>query len=578
MEKHALQLSMSENNIARIENQLSKILNSSHFKSANKMKQFLAYVVEKTLEGKGAQLKQYTIAVEALDFSDDFDSDTNPAVRILAGRVRDRLIKYYENDGVNDTLVIILSKGQYSASFEERKITASPASEVKVKVKFKLNKLKCFYGAVLATLIGIVFAVFHHEIAELFTEETPVAIPIVDIMPFEDLSGDGDGEDHDHDHSSMLTQGIRYQLLTELSQFITIRVRDVDAVSNQANKVKSAKYRIKGGLLTDDKTLQMNILLQDVGTNEVLWTKKISAVATDAGFNELIYKSVNGIISKIIDSHSVIQETAMKQLRERLDRESGVVMSSYECMLLFYHFDHTKDSEAEREARECLAEYTSKGVENSTLWAAHGFMSVLDWSKRTDQSDNSLREKARKSFDTALRIDPDNALAHEFYGNYLLTLERYDEAMVSYEKAKALNPSKPGIHVMIGWNKVSNGDWENGIKEIREGIEISYHEPGYFHIPVAVDAFRREDYKESLQEAQTIISLGDNRGIALALAPAIKLGQDDLVKRYTKEYSEYRKDDLTEPLREVRNVLKAPKVLDSYEETIRPVLEGLKQK
>ncbi len=50
------------------------------------------------------------------------------------------------------------------------------------------------------------------------------------------------------------------------------------------------------------------------------------------------------------------------------------------------------------------------------------------------------------------------------------------------------------------------------------------------------------------------------------------------MKRYTKEYTDYRKDDLAEPLREVGNVLKTPKVLEPYTETLKPVLERLTQK
>jgi len=108
-----------------VEHQLSSILTSTHFKSAKKMQAFLKYVVRKTLAGKGDKLKQYTIAVEALDFPLDFDSDINPVVRIMAGRVRERLEKYYSGDGANDALCITIPKGSYAPSFEEKPRTQS---------------------------------------------------------------------------------------------------------------------------------------------------------------------------------------------------------------------------------------------------------------------------------------------------------------------------------------------------------------------------------------------------------------------------------------------------------------------
>jgi len=103
-----------------VEHQLAQILASPHFKSAKQMQNFLQYIVRKTLAGKGKTLKQYTIAVEALGYPVDFDSDTNPVVRIKAGRVRERLTKYYDNEGENDALVITMPKGSYTPVFEKK--------------------------------------------------------------------------------------------------------------------------------------------------------------------------------------------------------------------------------------------------------------------------------------------------------------------------------------------------------------------------------------------------------------------------------------------------------------------------
>ncbi len=347
---------MTDDKVARIENQLSKIVNSPHFKSAKKMRKFLTFVVEKALEGKGTHLKQYTIAVEALDFADDFDSDTNPAVRIMAGRVRERLEKYYENEGVNDSLVIKMAKGQYSINFEERKTAAPLAAEDNIKPKKSKWRYVAFTALIFAVL-SIVYTIFHHDIDDFHHHHNTTLnpIPLIDVMPFEDLSTIPRGP--------MLTRGIRYQLLTELSQFKTVRVRDVPAVFKPVDNARSAQYRIKGGLISSDKSLQMTIFLEDAESSEVLWSQKINVAATDDGFNELIFEGINGIMSKIIGPSSVMQTIAMKNLRDRLDQHEGGATSSYECVLLFYDFDNTKNPQTERKARECLAEYTSKGVE-----------------------------------------------------------------------------------------------------------------------------------------------------------------------------------------------------------------------
>ncbi len=164
-------------------------------------------------------------------------------------------------------------------------------------------------------------------------------------------------------------------------------------------------------------------------------------------------------------------------------------------------------------------------------------------------------------------------MAYKYYGDYHMVKGRSNEAMKLYQKAIELNPSKPDVLVSIGWNKINLGDWQNGVNEIKEAISMSYRPPGFFHIPLAVDAFRRNDYETSLKESEIIFNSGDKRGIALSLAAAIKLNRSDLVTRYTEAYIDYRKDDLANPFREISNVLKTPKVLKRLAETIEPVLK-----
>ena len=48
--------------------QLAEILNSADFQASQRLKDFLSYIVEQTLDGKGRDLKAYNIAVGAASF------------------------------------------------------------------------------------------------------------------------------------------------------------------------------------------------------------------------------------------------------------------------------------------------------------------------------------------------------------------------------------------------------------------------------------------------------------------------------------------------------------------------------
>ena len=50
---------------SEIRGQLDRILSSQTFRTAEREKAFLRYVVERTMEGRAAELKEYTIGVEA---------------------------------------------------------------------------------------------------------------------------------------------------------------------------------------------------------------------------------------------------------------------------------------------------------------------------------------------------------------------------------------------------------------------------------------------------------------------------------------------------------------------------------
>ena len=101
----------------RIEVQLERVLGSSEFMAGRRLGQFLRYVVEQALNGHLGSMDQYTIAVEAFGYGPDFDPVSNPAVRILARRLRRALDQYFLTQGSDDPIRIDIPKGGYVPVF-----------------------------------------------------------------------------------------------------------------------------------------------------------------------------------------------------------------------------------------------------------------------------------------------------------------------------------------------------------------------------------------------------------------------------------------------------------------------------
>ena len=107
-----------EQAVAMIRAGLERVLASDAFRAAPQLSAFLAFVVERTIDGRGAELKGYTIAVEALGRPADFDPQADPIVRVEAGRLRRTLSQYYAGEGQSDPVRITMPVGGYVPVFE----------------------------------------------------------------------------------------------------------------------------------------------------------------------------------------------------------------------------------------------------------------------------------------------------------------------------------------------------------------------------------------------------------------------------------------------------------------------------
>jgi hypothetical protein len=106
--------------MGEVRRQLARIVGSTVLRDSLRLTHFLTFVVETTLAGDSDIIKAYTIAVGALDRSSNFDPQTDPIVRVEAGRLRHALSRYYAEAGRDDVLVIELPRGTYVPTFTVR--------------------------------------------------------------------------------------------------------------------------------------------------------------------------------------------------------------------------------------------------------------------------------------------------------------------------------------------------------------------------------------------------------------------------------------------------------------------------
>jgi hypothetical protein len=96
---------------------LERVLHGRALHGSDNLKAFLRFIVDKSIENQEGQLKEYVIATEVFRRGSEFDSRVDSVVRVQAGRLRTKLHEYYETEGKDDRVIIVLPKGQYTPVF-----------------------------------------------------------------------------------------------------------------------------------------------------------------------------------------------------------------------------------------------------------------------------------------------------------------------------------------------------------------------------------------------------------------------------------------------------------------------------
>lgn len=110
-------LPLTDHELESVREQLSRLLASQRFQSSKRCQSLLRYVVEQTLLGHHAELKERSLGIEVFDRNPAYDTNQEPVVRVTAGEVRKRLAQYYYDPAHENELRIELPTGSYVPQF-----------------------------------------------------------------------------------------------------------------------------------------------------------------------------------------------------------------------------------------------------------------------------------------------------------------------------------------------------------------------------------------------------------------------------------------------------------------------------
>jgi len=126
----AEQFGLTSSEIRRelINAEVSRILSSPGFKRAEGLSRMLRFIVDRSIEGDRAQLKEYCVAIGVFGREVDFDPKDFALVRVQATRLRRKLEQFYRTTGGFAPIVISVPKGGYVAHFEQGSVNYPTSS------------------------------------------------------------------------------------------------------------------------------------------------------------------------------------------------------------------------------------------------------------------------------------------------------------------------------------------------------------------------------------------------------------------------------------------------------------------
>lgn len=270
---------------------LSSMLGSPNFVVPARLRQFLSYVVDEALAGRGDRIKAYSIAVEVFGRDKTFDLMNDPVVRIEAGRLRRALERYYLLEGEAAPMSITIPKGGYAPVFrrhvdapEDVTPLLAPSLPSVHDPRF-INKLRPLWlVASLSAIAGSLCAIYLVTATTSGSEAPPTTSPPVSIAvkPFVNLSPAADGKAF----AAALTEEVVLQLapISNLTIFQSEALESLPAASNaNARQNFGFHHVLEGAIRSANGKVRITTRLLTSDTAAIVWSA--AYVAETAGQN-----------------------------------------------------------------------------------------------------------------------------------------------------------------------------------------------------------------------------------------------------------------------------------------------------
>jgi tetratricopeptide (TPR) repeat protein len=432
---------MPDSSMHAVRAHLERVLRSPHFDGSTRSREFLRYVVEEVLAGRGAYLKQAAIAVEVFGRKPDFDAVIDPIVRVQAGRLRRSLERYYLLSGDMDSLRIELPKGGYAPMFVETSDMPAQSSARGPRA-----------------------------------QEWPTVV----VFPISTTC----------ERDAGAAAQLREELTAELCRYGIVHVsRQRDAAAQLPYPSAAARFELHG-LAHDGSTFPVFAArLVDCATGQQIWADEFHTEPRPGCWSGNAAEIGRVIAARIGSEHGVIARLLAGEQAARGFPAGDNFAAIARCQ----HFMFSHQVGALLPAIEALQQLTSRAPEIELAWTSLARLYLMNHTFELSSMFTPV-EIAIGAANQSVLLEPASARTRCLMATALLVKGELAAARREVEHALRLNSDSLAHREVIGWLLALTGDWDNGAALMRDALARNpYCQPCVSH-GLWSDAMRRRDF------------------------------------------------------------------------------------
>ena len=395
----------SESEAGTIREQMSSVLESALFIHAERLGRFLKFVVNETLDGRGDRLNQYAIAIEVFDRDQRFDPTIDAIVRVEAGRLRSKLLEYYDDLGSEDAIRIELPKRSYVAAFQRQSGRVEPSLDTDPEREIFSRGLN---------------------------KTTQLTEPTVAVLPFVNMSPDPEQE--------YFADGVTEDLITDLSKLPGISVISRQSTFNYKNvpvTVKQvcddlgANLVLEGSVRKLGNKIRITAQLIEGSNGQHLWAQRY-----DRDF-ENIFDIQDEVNQKIV---TACRLQLSESERQKLKPRGTDTIDAYDYLLRGMKENQVNTIDGSARARYCFERALVLDPDYAAAYARLALNYVFRFIQGWNNSEPETIDKGLEFALKAVALDEKLPLAHAALCWSYLWQGEHDKAIVEGQLAIELDP------------------------------------------------------------------------------------------------------------------------------------------